>query len=140
MHKRTMISLSLSALAGAIYFLLLGQAWTYIARYLHTTTWLAVKFQHAEWLYVVLFLHDFLLNIVLAIPLALFICTLRPKSYLSYLVVAILPSVFWGHKHWLFDVDLNSYWLLMVPGLITELFCIPIALIVILRFKYNLTK
>tara|TARA_R110000744_G_scaffold53416_4_gene114103 strand:+ start:225 stop:644 length:420 start_codon:yes stop_codon:yes gene_type:complete len=138
-HKGIITSLILSALAGVIYFVLLGYIWTYIALYNPIANWLTVNFPQSEWLYPLLYLHDSLINLVLAFPLALLIYSLRPKHYFLYIAVALVPSVALNHRFWVFDAELNREWLQMVPGLATELFCVPVVLIIICWFKRNCT-
>ena len=139
MRKGIVISLALSALAGVIYFALLGYFWVYIAQYIPITDWLFDNHAHSVWLRPLIYIHDLFLNLVLAFPLALLIYTLRPKHYFLYLVFTLLPSVIWNYRFWLTDSELIREWPDMVPGLVIELFCVPIALVIICWLRRSRT-
>ncbi len=134
MRKRILISLALSALAGVIYFILLGYFWAYSPQYNPITNWLIDNLVNSAWFRLLIYVHDVLLNIILSFPLALLVYTLRPKNYFLYLTISLLPSIAWTHSHWLTDSSLNSEWVYMLPGLIFEFISVPIALIIICWF------
>jgi hypothetical protein len=138
-RKGIVISLALSALAGVIYFVLLGYAWAYIPQYNPITNWLFDNLVHTVWFRPLIYLHDLLLNIVLGLPLALLIYILWPKHFFLHLAVTLLPSFAWTHSSWLTDADLNIDWPDMVPGMVNELFCVPIALAIIFWFRRTRT-
>ena len=133
-RKRILISLALSALAGVIYFILLGYVWAYSPQYNPITNWLFDNLVNSAWFRPLIYVHDVLLNIILSFPLALLIYTLRPKNYFVYLTISLLPSIAWTHGPWLTDSSLNSEWMYMLPGLIHEFLYVPIALIIICWF------
>jgi len=133
------LSIGLATIFGAVHFILLGIAWTYIAQHTPLIDWFIENEEMAEWFRVIGIIHDFLLNIILGLPLAILIYLLRPKNYFLYLGLALLPSFIWTHSVWLNDADFIQHWPFIVSGWTMELFCVPIALMIICWFNRTRT-
>ncbi|MDP2562342.1 hypothetical protein [Psychrobium sp. 1_MG-2023] len=131
MQSKVYRSLALAFSFGVIFYALLVTAWGYIPLFNPITNWLLDNFAGYQWISALIYFHDFILNIVLGFPLALLIHVLKPKRYLLYLAVALLPAFIWSNSAWINNPSFYEHWTSIVIGWATSLFSVPIALFII---------
>lgn len=137
MYSNTYFSVALAALFGLISYFFTAVSWFYIREYNPIIDWLIDNLTDAVWLQLSIYMNDFLINIVLAFPLALLINSLRPQKYILYLVVALLPTFVLLNRAWVMNSSFNELWPSIVAYWPQQLFCAPIALLIINSFKRN---
>jgi hypothetical protein len=76
---------------------------------------------------------DFLTNVVLSLPVAFVLVSLRPARLLLFLVIAVVPSFLWLNFHLVGSSTLAEFWRSFIPGWILQLFALPAAAL-FLRF------
>ena len=93
----------LAAVASAVVGLVLWQlfltyCWDYMAVHIPVTRWLLEHGVKGTWLYVVLIIHDTVLNVLLSLPAAFALRCLRPRKRLAYLAIAVLTGFIWENR------------------------------------------
>jgi hypothetical protein len=131
MYSNKIFPIFISVILGVVYFLLLAIAWAHIPNFNPITQWLLDNLAATSWYRSLVFIHDLLLNIILGFPLAALIYYLRPKNYILYLALALLPSFIWTHSVWINNPIFSESWPSIILGWPNELFCVPIALMII---------
>lgn len=130
--------LALVAFVGFIYFNGIQLFWGYFPDINPVFQALLACCASSNWLTSAVYVHDVLINVLLLIPLALFIVKLNVEPVWFFILTAIVPNFVLGlyplFNSVFFDSDLSIYF----PGWAVELLCLPIAfLLLTLWRKYN---
>lgn len=70
---------------------------------------------------------DFLTNVVLSLPVAFALVSLRPARLLLFLVIAVVPSFLWLNFHLAGSSTLAEFWPSFIFGWIVDLLALPTA-------------
>ena len=71
---------------------------------------------------------DVIINLVLSLPAAYVLCSLRPKNLLPlYLALAVIPVFVWNYRLVFTDPDSFADWAAFLPGIVISLVVLPIA-------------
>lgn len=124
----------LAALAiGLAQSILLVSAWAYIAAYSPLPTWLlSIGMSGIPW-QATIYALDLAVNVLLFIPAAYLLSLLRPRNMLLYLSLAVVPGFVWQYALVFENPSAFSPLLPFVPGIITALFVLPLATLVVSR-------
>jgi hypothetical protein len=130
------ISVTASIFLGVIQWLLLTLIWTFIALYTPVPQWLVDLGILGSAFYSILFVSDFLLNILFCLPVAFVICRLRPEKIVLYTALAVVPAFVWTNRLLISEPErltLFVPWYSFVPGWIFGLVSIPLAVFIVNR-------
>ena len=92
-------NLTLSLIAGIMFYYVLMYFWGYFPNINPLFQWLLSCCAGTNWIRPVIWIQDILINIALCIPLAYFLLKLRPKNILLSAIFAIIPIIFLGSYH-----------------------------------------
>ncbi len=120
---------------GVAQMYLLAVCWSYIAIHNPLPSWLIGQGVRGIGFKASLFVTDFAISVLLCIPAAALILRLRPRNLFFHLLLAIIPPLLWQNRLLLggepTPVSFTNY----LPGLLSELFVLPIAVLILLRIK-----
>ena len=126
-------SLIITAILGFLYlYVAVVMMWGFIVVNHPFMDWLLENYAGTSWFRSAIFVQDFIINIVFAAPLAFFIYSLHPKSYVSHAAAAILPGFVWAQSNWLLSPDFSQVWQNVFVSWVYNLACLPIALAVVI--------
>jgi hypothetical protein len=114
---------------------ILVYSWVYIAIYNPVPHWLAALGLHGTLHRDVLISTDFMYSVILCLPAAFLLSQLRPRKLIVYLVCAVVPGFFWQYslffEHPVAFRDFGQF----IPGILATLLMLPVAVLVITRFR-----
>jgi len=119
------------ALVGGAFYYFLAYFWAYFPDINPIFRGLISCCSATSWFRPTLLAHDIFINILLSIPLALFIVKLKPKNVWMYVLSAVLTIFVAGHHHLLFSADVNWQISDISLGWGMELYSLPIAILLI---------
>ncbi|MBS0579297.1 MAG: hypothetical protein JSR36_08555 [Proteobacteria bacterium] len=126
-RERFWISLAVAILLGILQTYLLLLIWGYISAYTPVPKWLLTHGLKGRTLHSIVFLVDLATSLVLCLPLAYALCTLRPTRLPVYLLAALLPGFIWQYRLFLTDASLLHDVTTFVPGVVLWLLPLPLA-------------
>jgi hypothetical protein len=130
------VSAALAAFAiGICQMYLLLFCWMYIQLYSPVLPWLIGHGVVGVGLRLLLFVTDSILSIVLSIPAAALLLWLRPRNLWLHLPLAVLPSFLWQNRLLLSGISAPIGFAKFLPGILSELFVLPVAVFVLLRIS-----
>lgn len=133
MRLNKTISLLITALIGFVFLhYVMVIPWAYIPNINPLSDWLIEDYAGAVWFRPVLYVHDFIINIVLVSPLAVFIYYLRPSSYVLYALVAVMPEFIWTNLELIYPPYFTQAWLHVLTPRVMSLACLPVALAIVI--------
>jgi hypothetical protein len=135
MPSSLVLSLVLVTTMGAAYHIPLVWFWGYFPDWNPITLTLFDCCTDNRFFLPAIHFHDFIVNILLYLPLAYFILQLRPAKSWLYLVSALAPVVMWDYQNFLFPPYWPTNWVIYMPGLFKELTCLPIAFFLLMGWS-----
>jgi hypothetical protein len=130
---RTWKSLVAAVLLAIGQGCLLALLWGYISADTPLPRWLLTHGLKGTPLHAVVFLSDFLLNVVFSLPVAYAICRLKPPRLPTYLILAIVPGFIWQYRLLLTATPLLVPWTAFVPGVVIALAPLPLVALLLRR-------
>ena len=124
--------LLLSAVLGFVFFYLVKLFWGYFPNINPITNWLLSCCASKSWVTMVIQAHDIFINILLCIPLAIYLANLKSSYLWLNTAFAVIPSFLYSNYHLLQSG--YSGWEIsdFAFGWSIELLCLPIALLTLL--------
>jgi hypothetical protein len=129
MDYRYLASAFLITFVGWLHFIGVAWVWGYLVSS-PEADWLMLEFSTNNFHQINMFLHDFLINLVLAIPLAVLIFFLKPKNPFLFLCLALLPSFV---IYVVVPLGTHFFTVSTITGWATNLLSVPIVLVVLYR-------
>ena len=124
--------LLLSAALGFVFFYLVKLFWGYFPNINPITKWLLSCCASNSWVTMVIQIHDIFINILLCIPLAIFLTNLKPSYLWLNVTFAVIPSFLYSNYH-LLQPEYSGWEITdFAFGWSIELLCLPIALLILL--------
>ncbi len=137
------MSATASILIGFLQMFLLSLIWAFMAANTPHMFWLIDMGLTGSALQAALYPIDFVVNVLLCIPAAYLICKLRPKRLSLYTLLAVIPVFLWRNRLFIIEPErLGQFipWYSYVPGWITELTIIPLAVLIVHRLTMRSTR
>ena len=122
---------------GQMYLLVF--CWAYIAIYNPLPSWLIAHGILGTSLKSLLFVTDFVLSVCLSFPAAYCLIRLRPRNLALYLGLAIVPEFLWQNRLFLGGEPMPLDFSAFLPGMLSELLVLPVAVFVLLRTGASVT-
>ncbi len=125
----------LTILIACGYHLVVATIWAFLPLVNPVTNWLFERYaQAAPNLHITLvWIHDFIVNILIALPFAALVARIRPDRRWTYVAVAVLVIFLWQYRVVLFDFGLIEFvrvdttaWL----GMVLTFIYLPLALFI----------
>ena len=117
-----------SALVGFVYFYAVKVLWAYLPNINPITKLLFSCCTSEPWFALVVHAHDVAVNILLCIPLAIFLVKLKSEKLWLCALLAVIPNFAYGIYH-LFQPEYSGWNISNFAfGWSVELLCLPIAL------------
>lgn len=121
-----------STVLGFLSFYLIELLWTYIPDVNPITNSLFACCASSVWLWSAIQIHDVLINIILCIPLAIFLVILKPDNIWLNVAFAIIPSFIVGNYH-LFQAEYSAWsFSNFAFAWSVQLFCLPLAVLLVI--------
>jgi hypothetical protein len=128
---QTLRKLVLSAVVGFLYFYAVKVFWGYFPNVNPLTNWLFSCCAASSWVIPVIHLHDIIINILLCIPLAIFLIKLRAKQLWLLVIAALVPNFIYGYYH-LLQPEYSGWNVSdFTFGISIDLLCLPLATLLI---------
>ena len=121
--------LLISAIASFIYFYAIKVFWGYFPNINPITNGLFSCCAASSWILSTIYVHDIIINILLCIPLAVFLIKLNTELLWLIVIVALIPSFIYGSYHLLLPEYAGRNVSDFAFGWSIELLCLPIALL-----------
>jgi len=117
----------IAILLGVVQCFFVTFCWSYIASHSSLIPWLMDLGLRSQGIRAAVWPIDFVINIVLSIPIAFALAKLRPKKLGLYLVLAVVPAFIWSNMTLVgnpyFAQSVGTFVLAWIP----ELLALPIA-------------
>ncbi|WP_193163417.1 hypothetical protein [Microbulbifer hainanensis] len=136
MHKapNLLAQMAVFAAIGIAYSNTIVILWGYLAQHNPLFQWMLAHLAGTGWFYPAVWLQDFIAYLMLYLPLALLIFRVAPGRRLLLLAAAVLP--YFVFQNWpLFSAAGFSFAPGYLLGWILELAVLPVALLLISRFR-----
>ena len=122
----------LSAIVGFIYFYAVKVFWAYFPNVNPITNALLSCCAADYWVRSAIVVHDIIINILLCIPLAIFLIKLTSEKFWLLVMAAVIPSFIYSSFH-LFQPEYSGWNVSnFALGWSVELLCLPLASLLIL--------
>ena len=95
--SRFAVNLSLAVVSGLVSYAAVFYLWNFIPLN-PLTQWLIDNLAGTNWFKPIISIQDFLVNLVLSLPLATALCLLRPRRLLLFTLAALLPAFVWSFR------------------------------------------
>ena len=82
---------------------------------------------------------DFVLSVCLSLPAAYCLIRLRPRNLVLYLGLALIPAFLWQNRLILSGESMGLAFSAFLPGILSELLVLPVAVFVLLRARASVT-
>lgn len=125
--RSLLFSVLTSVVLGIAQATLLMLVWGYLAVSSPLLGWLLELGLRGAALRAVLFPIDFLTNVVLSLPVAWVLLSLRPARPWLFLAIAVAPYFLWLNLPLVGSSTLAEFWPSFVPGWVQELLALPAA-------------
>jgi len=133
--KRWLGQLALAAAVGVFYYFLMGALWAFIPFFNPITNTLFQCCTSEPWFTPVIQVHDLILNVLLSVPLALFLHNLNAGRIWWLVLTALLAAlVFWNY-HLIYPNIASDLITRFLPGLVRENLALPVAAILVLLIR-----
>jgi hypothetical protein len=121
----------IALVVGILQIALLLYAWDYIAVHSPIPYWLATHGVTGFSWKAVVYAQDWLINITLCLPAAYVLCQLRPFKLFIYLILAVVPGLFWQYRLAFVDPQAFSNFATFLPGVLLAVFMLPVAVTIV---------
>ena len=125
--SRQIVSSFFATLLGLAQGFLFTYCWAYIAAYTPLPLWVHNHGLHGVAARAVIFPIDFLTSVVLSLPAALLLITLRPAKLRLYLVLAVVPSFLLLNYRLVGNPYSSQFFWSFALGWLPELLALPAA-------------
>ncbi len=95
--------------------------------------WAARVFGDGFWLDLFFWVEDFLIAVVLSLPVATLLCLLRPRRLLIYTLFAVVPTFLFWNWSWVGDPHFASLWPSVLAAWSGQLLMVPFAVLLVRR-------
>jgi len=129
--------LVLSALAGIIFYQGLMYFWAHFPNVNPFFHWLLSCCAGSPWFRPVVLVHDIFINVLLCLPLGLFLIALKPANLWLCAAMAIVPSYVLRSYHFLTPEYSGWHVSDFALGWAMELFSLPITIGALLIYRYE---
>ena len=142
MNYRIILSIVIVIVLGVVHSTFVPWAWGLILGYNidPLANWLLIESATNHMFKILLLIHDYLINLILCIPLASLVFYLKPKKPILYSCMALLPSFIQYSSVIAFNPILTIFWVSMIKEFVLILSPIPLLVFIFYRaFGYDRT-
>ena len=136
MNYKIVFSIIITTVFGCFHTFFVPWIWGYLVPINSLADWLLIGSASNDFYRIALYVHDYIINLILSVPLALVIYFLKPKRQVLYLGIALLTSFITYML--LVSGTLNIFsWSFIFNQWVGALFMVPIILFAINRVSDN---
>ncbi|MCZ6880092.1 MAG: hypothetical protein O7F13_03075 [Gammaproteobacteria bacterium] len=131
--NRLIVNSIAAAVIGFLGSLLIFYAVGLLARTagLDMARWAFNTFGDGFWLDLFFWVQDFLIAVILSLPVAIALCLLRPRRLSIYTLFAVVPTFLFWNWSWVGNPNFTSLWWPILAGWSAELLMVPIAVLLV---------